>query len=73
MIADLWKDGVIDCKDYALYNASLLKGRNIQYEYILTPKDKPKHIFVIFKHGGNTYALDNDKLFIVGGELLSGR
>ena len=63
MIADLWPDGHIDCKDYALRNAQIVRRLNETPTFVLTPKVDPKHIFVVFRHNGVVYVLDNDRMY----------
>ena len=62
---DLWPDGQIDCKDYALRNAQIVRKLNETPVFVLTPKVNPKHIFVIFVHNGSRYVMDNDRFYRV--------
>jgi hypothetical protein len=64
-MSDLWADGQIDCKDYALFNAARVRSMGAVPTFVLTPKEHPKHIFVVFEKDGVKYALDNDKMFVV--------
>lgn len=57
---DLWKDGHIDCKDYAIYNS--LKAQEIHAEDIKWHLTKD-HVFITFIKDGIMYVADNDKLF----------
>ena len=53
----------MDCKDYAVHNAELIRSWNETPQYVLTPKEHPNHIFVMFKRGDVIYVLNNDRMY----------
>lgn len=66
MVSDLFPDGQIDCKDYALRNAQIVRKLNETPVLVLTPKEKPNHIFVMFVSDGIVYVLDGDRVYSAG-------
>ena len=62
---DYYPDGHIDCKDYALRNAQIVRKLGEIPTFVLTPRSHPTHVFIVFTHGGNKYVMDNDRLYII--------
>jgi len=59
---DLWIDGQIDCKDYAIYNSYRAKEVGASNIHWALTKDK-RHVYITFEKDGYLYIADNDKLY----------
>jgi len=59
-IIDYWKDGKIDCKDYAIRNSIIISRiGGIPTWYV-----SKNHVFVIYKKGDIIYIFNNDQMYI---------
>ena len=62
---DLWQDGVIDCKDYAVRNSIQIEAMGYEPRWVLVKKgsDKINHVVVVFTDGDSIFIFDGDRLF----------
>lgn len=61
-IDDYWKDGHIDCKDYAVRNSIIIERLGYESRWLVTKN----HVVVYFERNGNIYVFSNDKLYVTG-------
>ena len=69
-ITDLNHDGIINCQDYVIRNAQIVEKLGVTPVFLVTPSKHPKHIFIMFTHGGNRYIMDNDKMYVIKDSVL---